>query len=728
MLQQNILIVDDHTENLVALEAILEDEHRNLIKANSGQEALTLAVKTEFALILLDVQMPDMDGFEVASLMRKHKKTRTTPIIFVTAINKDQQYVFKGYESGAVDYLFKPLDPVVLEHKVRFFLELDDKSRQLKQRIDEVMRLKEDNDLLLKSVGEAVIGIDTQGKITFANPAAAHTFETEIDSILGKNISQILSYDEAGKCPFLWPESQSYSTCSSGETDKVDDNIFGHKGEKSFAAEFIATPITRAGSTFSGAVFALRDITKRKEAERLLIYSARYDQLTGLVNRNYFEQILARGLARARRDNSVVGLMFLDLDHFKEVNDTLGHNIGDALLQQVAARLNDCVREADTLCRLGGDEFTLILESIHGQKDIVLVAEKLLKLLTACFYITEDSTVHEVHIGASIGMASYPHSANNVTSLLKCADIAMYQTKSSGRNSFQMYSKRMEEFFRRTIEIETRLRAAIDNEEFVLHYQPQINSKSENIAGIEALVRWEPKDQQIIYPDEFIPIAEKSGLIVKLGYWILAKACEDLKIIHQHFKKTIPLSVNFSIRQLIDVDICQGVSEIIKDSGIDPTHLNFEITESMVMENPEEKIKKLTTIKNLGVSISVDDFGTGYSSLTYIKRLPIDELKIDRAFIKDIGKDKQDEVIIKTIINMAQSLNLKVIAEGVETAEQLEFLKKHNCFIMQGYYYTGAIPLAELLKLALDHFSGALSANDENASHLPSSRPLKRNH
>ena len=713
MLQQNILIVDDHPENLVALEAILENEDRNLVKANSGQEALTLAVKMEFALVLLDVQMPDMDGFEVASLMRKHKKTRSIPIIFVTAINKDQQYVFKGYEAGAVDYLFKPLDPVILEHKVKFFLELDFKTKQLQRRIDEVMRLKEDNDLLLKSVGEAVIGVDTAGEITFVNPAATKIFNSPIDSILGKNISSILSYDDSGDLPFLWPKSQTYLTCSEGNTDKVDENIYGIKNDGVFPAEFIATPISKPDCPFSGAVFALRDITQRKEAEKQLVHSARYDQLTGLVNRSYFEQVLDHALARARRSGSLVGLMFLDLDHFKQVNDTFGHGVGDSLLQQVATRLKHCVRDVDTLCRLGGDEFTLILESIHEQEDIICIAEKLLTQLTKRFDIPEGDSVHEIYIGASIGLAAYPYSANDVASLLKRADIAMYQAKKGGRNTYQVYSRHMETQINRTIEIENRLRSAIKNEEFVLHYQPQVDSNSGLIIGVEALVRWEPEDQPAIYPDEFIPIAEESGLIVELGYWILAKACHDIKVITENHKHLQTISVNLSVRQLIDRDICEGVSTIIKDSGIDPAVLNLEITESLVMDDPEEKIAKLEAIKRLGPSISVDDFGTGYSSLSYIKRLPINTLKIDRVFVSDIGLDHQGEAIIKTIISMAQSLSLRIVAEGVETVEQLHFLQEHNCSIIQGYYYSRPVPLNDFLKLQETIIQ---SANDDHIS------------
>lgn len=263
---------------------------------------------------------------------------------------------------------------------------------------------------------------------------------------------------------------------------------------------------------------------------------------------------------------------------------------------------------------------------------------------------------------------------------------------------------------RRTLEIESRLRVAIEQEEFVLHYQPQVDSDTGHIVGVEALVRWEPEGQPPIFPDEFIPIAEESGLIVELGYWILAKACIDAQTIQENCETPLSVSVNLSVRQLINHDICHGVAAIIKDSGIDPTLLNLEITESMVMENPEEKIAKLHAMKNLGVSISVDDFGTGYSSLSYIKQLPINTLKIDRVFVNDIGIDPQGEAITKTIINMAQSLDLKVVAEGVETIEQLTFLQDHHCSVIQGYYYSKPVPLQDFINLQKTGFS---SANDD---------------
>ena len=718
MNQQNILIVDDHPENLVALEAILEAPDRNLIKAYSGNEALGLVLKMDFALVLLDVQMPEMDGFEVASLMHQNKNTRAIPIIFVTAINKDQKFVFKGYESGAIDYLFKPLDETILEHKVKFFLELDAKNKLLQQRYDELTKLKEDNELLLKSVGEAVIGIDKNGDITFLNPAAFTIFDKTPDELSAFNISSLLFYDDKLESALIWQKSATYTHCMNGNSHKRDQDIYGIRGEQSFPIEFIATPIIRAGTCGGGAVFALRDITQRRNIEKKLLHSARYDALTGLANRNYFDQILSNAISRAKRNGTLVGLMFMDLDHFKQVNDSLGHPVGDLLLQEVATRLNACIRDGDTLCRLGGDEFTLILETPYEPDDIIIVANKILGELSKKFHLTENNNSHGVHVGGSIGIACYPQSADSATALVKCADIAMYQAKSLGRNNCQTYSSSMEEDNKRTLELEGLLRQGIEKEEFYLLYQPQVDSRTGQVIGSEALVRWQPEGHAIISPTEFIPLAEESGFIVPLGHWILNKACSDVgDMCKSTNEPACTLSVNLSMRQLVSNDITQSIESIIQSTGIPPARLNLEITESMVMDDPEEKISKLNFLKRSGLSISVDDFGTGYSSLSYIKRLPIDTLKIDRIFVNDIGVDIQGESIIKAIIGMAHSLNLKIIAEGVETGEQLSFLQKHGCFIIQGYFYSKPIPLDELLILQKTGFP---AANDDIGP-LPSS-------
>jgi len=705
--KQNILLVDDRVENLIALEAILEAPDRTLVRATSGNEALAEVLKRNFALVLLDVQMPEMDGFEVAELMRKNKKSRSVPIIFVTAISKEQKYVFKGYECGAVDYLFKPLDQHILISKVNFFLELDKKNQELEKRYNEVIKLKEDNEILLKSVGEGVIGLNDEGLITFVNPAANKIFGSEIVSLIGLNIAEILFYDEHANHPFKWQGSPAHEHCEKGESFKQDDGVYGLRDGKMFPVEYIATPIIRKNQQRNGAVVALSDITQRKQTEMQLFYSARYDTLTGLANRDLFEKVLHQAIARAQRNNTYVGLMFLDLDRFKQVNDTLGHNVGDMLLQEVAQRLNECIRESDTIARLGGDEFTFVIESINDPVHINTVAEKVLKTLGNKFYLVEDDDEHEINIGASIGIVNYPNSAEDVNALLKCADIAMYHAKSLGRNNYQIFSANMQDEISASLNLENKLRNGLENKEFKLVYQPQIDLDTGHIIGVEALMRWQPKDEELQYPGVFIPIAEESGLIVPLGKWLLKEACEQASKLHKLNITHDPLimSVNLSVRQLVNKDLQQTLTDTLNATSLDPKFLNLEITESMVMDNAEEKIEALNEMRQTGLKISIDDFGTGFSSLVYVKDLPIDALKIDRTFVKDIGIDHQCEAIINAVLGIGKSLGLEVIAEGVETLQQLEYLKENGCHAVQGFYYSKPLEIEELIEVLRENYN-----------------------
>ena len=698
MEKQNILLVDDRPENLIALEAILEGPARTLVSVNSGNAALHALLKDDFALVLLDVQMPEMDGFEVAELMRQSQSAKTVPIIFVTAINKEQKYVFKGYEKGAVDYLFKPLDPYIITSKVNFFLELDKKSKLLERRLEEVRKLKDDNELILKSVGEGVVGLDRQGRVTFVNPAATRMLAQDSEKLILSSISDWFSTDELGVEPFDWLSSRAYEQCLLGDSFHQDDCVFAQRGEEYFPVEYIATPIIQKDDEYSGAVVAFQDITLRKRTERQLIHSAQYDALTGLVNRSLFEKILQRAIARAKRAEHCVSLMFLDLDRFKQVNDSLGHNVGDLLLQEVAKRLQSCTREVDTVSRLGGDEFTIIIEGVNYPDSAAVVAKKVLSQLSSKFLLTEGACEYEVIVGASIGIVNYPDSGEDVTSLLKCADIAMYHAKSEGRNNYQFFTADMQKRISRNIDMENRLRTALENNEFTLVYQPQVDIDSGEIVGVEALLRWQIEGGESIPPDQFIPLAEETGLIVPIGEWITYEACRQISIWNEarYTKNPLTISVNLSVRQLCDRKLIKVIRNIIRETGIKPQWLVLEITESMVMDSPEEKIRILDELQNLGISIAIDDFGTGYSSLSYVRKLPIDILKVDREFIKDINLDRNGEAIIRAILALSKSLGLKVVAEGVEEASQVAFLKDIGCDFVQGFFYSKPLSVIDL--------------------------------
>ncbi|MDO8413969.1 MAG: EAL domain-containing protein [Gallionellaceae bacterium] len=464
-----------------------------------------------------------------------------------------------------------------------------------------------------------------------------------------------------------------------------------------YAAEtgFFDTEEIKLLSELAGDVsFALDYIEK---AERLN-YLAYYDVLTGLPSRILFQDRLNHALNQASRYETDLALLFLDLDDFKNINDSLGHNTGDLLLKQLATRLTACVREGDTVARLGGDEFVVVLAEIAVEEDISLVAQKIIKLITEPFIV--DS--HELFVTCSVGIALYPKDGEDSQTLLKNADAALYQAKSQGRNNAQFCTAEMNAKALERLTLENSLRQALKREEFLLHYQPRVDLRSGLITGVEALVRWQQKPGlQLVPPGKFIPIAEDCGLIVPIGVWVLHTACAQNKAWQQAGLKPVCVAVNLSARQFRQQDLVEVVSRVLQETGLDPTLLELELTESLIMQNVNTAIDTLTQLKDMGVKLSIDDFGTGYSSLSYLKRFPIDFLKIDQSFVRDITTDKDDAAIAKTIISMSHDMELKVIAEGVETEAQESFLRQYHCDEMQGYFFSKPVPatgIASLLK------------------------------
>ena len=427
---------------------------------------------------------------------------------------------------------------------------------------------------------------------------------------------------------------------------------------------------------------AINYAIERKRLQENVTYMAHYDQLTGLVNRSLFRSRLEHAISCADRRDEQVVLLYLDLDHFKPVNDGLGHDVGDKLLVEVGQRLKSIVREMDTVARLGGDEFALILEAVKHSSDVISVANKILKSLTDVFEIEN----HQLYIGTSIGIAFYPHCGRDVDSLIKNADSAMYKSKQNGRNQFQFYTRKMNHHALEELNMEMQLRQALDNDEFVLHYQPKIALTSGKISGNEALIRWNNQHRGMIYPNTFIPVLEQTGMISEVGKWVLKTACQQSVDWKQQGLNVGKVAVNLSGRQLLETDFSSKVETILVETGLDASLLEVELTESLLIQNTDITIRTLQKLKDMGVSIAIDDFGTGYSSFNYLKKFLIDTLKIDRSFIKDITKQGPETAITSAIIRLAQDLGIQVVAEGVETEEQMDILRKENIDEIQGYY------------------------------------------
>ncbi len=438
----------------------------------------------------------------------------------------------------------------------------------------------------------------------------------------------------------------------------------------------------------------VHDITARKLFEEQLMYQASHDSLTGLANKNLLIDRLNQATAYQKRKKMILAVMLLGLDRFKVVNDTLGHGAGDSLLKLVSERLTCGVRSYDTVARLGGDAFVILVTDVADTNDIITVAKNILNLFTSAFKLNEN----ELFVTASIGISMYPLDGESAEHLLMKADTAMYYCKGQGGNNYQFFAEEMNRKVKDRLSMETNLRKALEQQEFILYYQPKVDLSTGEICGMEALIRWQ-RDGRMISPAEFIPLAEETGLILPIGEWVFRTACSDSKRLIDMGYPNLHISANLSARQFAQESLVELIKGILKETGLDPMHFELELTESILMKDEVKLIKKLRAIKDTGVRLSIDDFGTGYSSLSYLKRFPIDAIKIDRSFVMEITSNPDGAAIVQTILAMAHTLKLRVVAEGVEKPEELMFLREHGCEEMQGYYFSKPVPLSEFEKL-----------------------------
>ena len=455
---------------------------------------------------------------------------------------------------------------------------------------------------------------------------------------------------------------------------------------------------------FEGTVV---DITERKQHEAVLEHQASHDSLTGLPNRSLLRDRIEQAIVKAQRDNHLVAVVFVDLDHFKLINDSLGHHVGDRLLLEVADRLIACVRSHDSVARQGGDEFVLVLTELHEENEILAIVSRLLEIISQP-WMDEGQ---EYGLSCSVGISCYPQDGGDPDALLRCADAAMYKAKESGRSTYHFYTPELNLAISERLELENSLRHALEREEFRVYYQPRIDVASGRIIGAEALIRWDCPGKGIIPPDSFISIAEETGLIIPIGQWILEEACRQNSAWQRAGLAPINVSVNLSPIQFRHTGLVQSVASALAQAGLDPAFLELELTESFVMHDAERINVAMKSLKTLGVDIAVDDFGTGYSSLSYLKRFPVDRLKVDKSFVRDIDSDPDDAAIVRAIITLGHALGLKVVAEGVETLAHLEFLRQHDCDELQGYYFSRPIPALEMEALLC---AGDASQTDMN--------------
>ena len=550
---------------------------------------------------------------------------------------------------------------------------------------------------VINSSEDGIFAFDQQCICTAWNPGMEIIASTPREEAIGRRV-----YDMFHSLP-EFSNRRFFSEIISGQAPSTKEKSFTllkNGIKKYYEARF--SPLFNESRNIVGGFAILRDITLRIRAEETIRHQAYHDSLTGLPNRLLFEDRLSLAVAQARRAKEMLGILFIDLDRFKVINDTLGHNIGDQLLKVLGERLVCCMRDGDTVARMGGDEFTVLLPKIRAQDDVIRTAERIFKIFKPPFLIDQ----HELYVSGSMGISIYPQSGDSPQALLKNADIALYQVKDAGgHNLFRIYSSEMDTSSLERLSLESALRQAIERNELTLHFQPRINLITGKITGAEALVRWNRPHLGMVSPAAFIPVAEETGLILPIGNWVLMAACRQVKEWETAGYPSLPVSVNLSARQIHQGDIFEEVVKVLNETDLSPQSLELELTESHLMKNTESVNRLLHELNDMGVRLSIDDFGTGYSSLSYLKRFPIHTLKIDQSFIRNITVDSNDAIIAQTVIRMAHSLGLRSVAEGVETVEQLDILKSLGCDEAQGYYFSKPLPGAEFQKLYLEGFS-----------------------
>ena len=691
-----ILVVDDDAGGRRLTRATLTRAGFNVVEAQDGQVALDAMRQTMPDLVLMDVSMPVMDGFTACAELRKLPGGNRVPVVMMTGLD-DVGSIERAFEAGATDFITKPMNWPILAHRVRYMLRASSAINDLKQnqrRLSNAQRIGEMGDWEWDVRQDRIVPSEQAWRIfgqgTAQGALAREAFLATIHPDDTERVRQ--AYERA---------------INNGDAFAIEHRIFQSCGTLRHVHQQVEVILRDEAGRALHLAGAVHDITRRKDAEEQIRRLAFYDALTGLPNRLLFTDQLEKALANAQRQQEQVAIMFIDLDHFKRVNDTLGHGAGDELLRVVSTRLSNSIRGLDSItrcseeqgpnsiARLGGDEFIVMLSEVNRVADAAGVARRLVEALS------EPLTVQgtELYVSGSVGVAMYPGDGIDIDTLLMNADTAMYRAKEAGRGGFQFYDRSMNARAMDRLVMETELRRALERSQFVLHYQPKVDLATDTIVGAEALIRWHHPERGLVPPEEFIPLAEATGLVIQLGEWALGAACRQSAAWRAAGMGHLPVAVNLAATHLRERGLPALVARILKEHGLPANCLEIEVTESILMADPDLSVDNARRLSDLGVGLSIDDFGTGYSSLSYLKRLPITSLKIDRSFVRDLATDPDDAAIITAIIAMAHTLKLRVVAEGVETEAQRAFLKAHDCDEFQGFLVSRAVEAGAFARL-----------------------------
>nr|WP_222125477.1 EAL domain-containing protein [Paenibacillus bovis] len=690
----NILLVDDRPENLIALEAIIEREDYQLMKATSGEEALKYLLKYDFAAILLDVQMPGMDGFRTAKIIKAREKTKHIPILFITANNMDSEHIFMGYSVGAIDYILKPIDPLILKAKVDGFVEIYMMKKQLIQQAQDLTRKTEKLEEINKELSiisselrksealtsvisetsiDSMLVLDELGQILKINPAVNKMFQYDADSLIGKHISLLFSSLTSKQYMNKIIESHyvmGLDNITLVDAVRKDGTIFPVEiqiGRRLVQNEWIVA-------------ITLRDITVRKKNEELVTHLAYYDTITELPNKQLFHKEFSNRLEIAKNQNQTLAIMQLDVDRFKYVNDSLGYIIGDRVLKEIAKRLLESTRASDIVARLGSSAFSILLPNTDREAALD-VAEQLIDAFKKPFIIDK----YELFITTSIGLSIFPYDGDNSFVLMKNANAALYRAKDSGKNTFKVFHSGMNVHSYRSFMLQNDLPKALERSEFTLVYTPRLELNTGLVKSVEVLVHWNHPKWGTILPDEFIPLAEETGYIIEIGKWMLDTLGQQMVTWKQQNVPPIRVAINFTALQIIENDFVESLSQFLEKYEISSKLLEVILIDSIVLQNEPIIAKALKQLGELGVSITINNFGAGYLSLKYIRELAVNTLKLDKSLLLTAeGASYELQVLLSGVISMAHQLKMNVIADGVETEEQLKLLMKEHCDEIQG--------------------------------------------
>jgi len=733
--ETKILIIEDDGEVRQVIVEYLDNKGYLALQAENGDSGLELFRTESPDLVLLDLRLPGMDGMEV--LRQINQDAPEIPVIIVSGKGtiKDAAAALK---TGAWDYITKPIfDMQVMDIAVHNVLEraklMREKNKYRKDLEQELQKGSSDLEQRSLELEKAYRNLNREIEERRRAERAIQQERTFIQTIIDgvRDPARIISPDfgvlmmnqaalvllpskqtslEQLTCYQAYrqsdvPCSDKDHPCVLKEVLKTGKSVSVHHKDvieegKERIFEVESSPLWNADGTLYGILEVIRNITEdlnvetqlREHRERLY-HLVHHDALTNLPNRMLLQDRLSRMMMKAKRHNTYVAVLFLDLDRFKKINETLGHDIGDKLLLEVAKRLENCVRKSDTVARLGGDEFAVLLDDLRDVKFVAVVARKILQALSKPIMVQE----YELYATSSIGISLFPDDSEDVDILLRCADTALYRAKDAGKNNYQYYTADMNTRAFEFLLLESGLRKALDNNELVVFYQPLIDLQTNKLIGMEALLRWRHPEKGMISPGDFIPLAEETGLIEPIGEWVLRAACTQNKKWQDEGYPPVKVSVNMSARQFSKKHITEMIGDILTETGLSPQYLGIEITESVIMQDVKSTIAKLKQMHRMGISLSIDDFGTGYSSLSYLKLFPIDNLKIDRSFVFNITSDSTDAAIAASVILLAHSMNLKVVAEGVETEEQLEVLRQQGCDCVQGFLFSRPLAAEEFV-------------------------------